>query len=85
MPHVRECSLGYAINTGSVGNSLGVPRVHALVIHGELGSEELSPLGFEILSIPYDNEEAAKVAGCYTSLPNLEGYQNEVLTGNYSR
>ena len=85
MPHVRECSLGYCINTGSVGNSLGMPRVHALVVHGELGSEELSPLGFEILSIPYDNQAAADAASCYPDLPNLAGYQNEVLTGNYSR
>ena len=85
MPHVRACSLGYAINTGSVGNSLGIPRVHALLIEGEIGAEELSPMRFEILSIPYDNQEAAKVAEKYPELPKLQAYQHEVLTGEYSR
>jgi len=85
MPYIRTCSLGYAINTGSVGNSLGIPRVHAVLIEGEIGSEEISPIRCEILSIPYDNQEAADVAEKYPELPNLQAYQKEVLTGVYSR
>lgn len=85
MPYVRACSLGYAVNTGSVGNSLGVPRVHALVVEGDIGGEELAPIRFDILSIPYDNQAAADIAAHYPDLPQLESYQREVLTGIYSR
>ncbi|MBP5174301.1 MAG: metallophosphoesterase family protein [Treponema sp.] len=85
MPYIRETDLGYAINTGSVGNSLGLPRCHALLVEGELGSTELSPISMSILSIPYDNQLAAKIADEYPDLPNREAYKKEVLTGVYSR
>ena len=84
MPYIREMDLGYAINTGSVGNSLGVTRCHALVIEGDLGSEELTPISMNILSIPYDNKLAAEIAEQY-AVPDREAYQKEVLTGVYSR
>ena len=84
MPYIREMDLGYAINTGSVGNSLGVTRCHALVIEGDLGSEELTPISMNILSIPYDNKLAAEIAEQYP-VPDREAYQKEVLTGVYSR
>ncbi len=84
MPYIRSHELGYAINTGSVGNSLGVTRCHALLIEGEPGSSVLSPFSMNILSIPYDNELAAKIADEYP-LPNREAYKTEVLTGVYSR
>ena len=84
MPYIRETDLGYAINTGSVGNSLGLPRCHALLVEGELGSTELSPISMSILSIPYDNQLAAKIADDYP-VPNREAYKKEVLTGVYSR
>lgn len=35
MPYIRTYGLGYAINTGSVGNSLGLPRVHAALVEGK--------------------------------------------------
>lgn len=85
MPYIRACGQGYAINTGSVGNSLGLPRVHALIIEGDIGETEKTSLRCEILSIPYDNEEAARVAEKYPDLPNLKAYQTEVRTGVYSR
>ena len=52
MPYVIEMDEGYAINTGSIGNSLGIPRCHALLIEGELNSEETAPISMNILSIP---------------------------------
>ena len=85
MPYIREMDSGYAINTGSVGNSLGVTRCHALVIEGESGVSELSPISMNILSIPYDNELAARIADNYPDLPRKDAYQTEVLTGVYSR
>ena len=84
-PYIREMDLGYAINTGSVGNSLGLPRCHALLIEGELGSSELVPISFNILSIPYDNNLAVRIADEYPDLPGKEAYKNELLTGVYSQ
>ena len=83
MPYIRELDIGYAINTGSVGNSLGIPRCHALLVEGELGSTELSPISFTILSIPYNNQLAADRADEYPGLPDKEAYKKEILTGVY--
>lgn len=85
MPYVRACGLGYAVNTGSVGNSLGYPRAHALLVEGDLDHEEKTPIYFQILSVPYDNEEAIRIAESYADFPNLWAYSNEIRTGTYSR
>ncbi len=84
MPYIRSHDLGYAINTGSVGNSLGIPRCHALLIEGDLDESELTPISMNIISIPYDNELAAKIADEY-DVPNKEAYKTELMTGVYSR
>ena len=83
-PFVRTLNDGYALNTGSVGNSLGVPRAHALIIDGEVG-EIPAPMTMTILSVPYDNEAAAEIARQDANLPHRESFINEVLTGVYSR
>ena len=84
-PFVRTLNDGYALNTRSVGNSMGVPRAHALVIDGELGCQTPAVMNMTILSVPYDNEAAAEVARQDVNLPHRESYINEVLTGIYSR
>ncbi|MBO4627643.1 MAG: metallophosphoesterase family protein [Lachnospiraceae bacterium] len=81
-PFIRPLDDGYAINTGSVGNNLGVPRAHALLLEGEEGP---GTLRFTILSVPYDNKKAAEIADRYPDLPKKEGYQREVTMGIYSR
>ncbi len=84
-PYVRSLHDGYAVNTGSVGNSIGIPRAHALLVEGELGGEELSPISFTILSVPYDNQKEADLALATEGLPMKEAYAKEVTTGIYSR
>ena len=84
-PYIESLNGGYAINTGSVGNSLGVPNCHCALIEGELGSPEKSPIRMTILSIPYDNKKAAERAKECPGLPAGEAFQKEVLTGVYSR
>ena len=81
-PFVRPLVGGYALNTGSVGNNLTLPRAHALLLEGEQGP---GPLNITILSVPYDNRRAAEIADLYPDLPKKESYQNEVMTGVYSR
>ena len=84
-PFVRTLNDGYALNCGSVGNSLGVPRAHALIMDGALNCHEDAPLTMTILSVPYDNEAAAEIARQDVNLPHRESFITEVLTGIYSR
>ncbi len=84
-PYIRTLHSGYAINTGSVGNSIGMPMAHALLIEGEKDSPEKAALRFTVLSVPYDNEKAAQIAAETKDLPNKEAYITEALTGVYSR
>ena len=81
-PFIRPLEGGYALNTGSIGNNLSLPRAHALLLEGEEGP---APLRITILSVPYDNREAAARADLYPDLPLKESYQREVQTGIYSR
>ena len=73
------------LNTGSVGNSLGVAKAHALILEGEMDCREEAVLTMTILSVPYDNEAAAEIARQDEHLPHRESYIREVLTGIYSR
>lgn len=84
-PYVRSLHGGYAVNSGSVGNSIGVPRAHALLVEGDLDSTEKTPISFTILSVPYDNEREAQIALATEGLPLAEAYAKEVRTGIYSR
>ena len=49
------------------------------------GEREVGPLHITVLSVPYDNQEAVRVTDLYPDLPLKEAFQNEVLTGIYSR
>ena len=49
-PFVRPLEGGYALNTGSVGDNLSLPRAHALLLEGE---KDGGPLSITILSVPY--------------------------------
>lgn len=84
-PFIRTLAEGYALNTGSVGNSLGVANAHALLIEGKLDSRDRTPLMMTVLSVPYDNEAAAEAARQDAQLPHRESFIKEVLTGVYSR
>ncbi len=84
-PFFRSLHDGYIVNTGSVGNSMGVNRAHALLVEGEKDSAEPAPILFTILSVPYDNQAAADIALKDDALPHRDAYVNEVLTGRYSR
>ena len=84
-PFFRTMDEGYYMNTGSVGNSMGVPRAHFLLLEGEMDSREPAPLYATIAAVPYDNEAAAELARKDAALPHQQAYITEVLTGVYSR
>ena len=81
-PFIRPLEGGYALNIGSIGNSLGLARAHALLLEGEKTD---STLRITVLSVPYDNRKAAERAELFPDLPLKEAYQREILTGKYSR
>ncbi len=80
---VRTLNCGYICNTGSVGNSIGVPKAHCLILEG--GADASVPLRMTVLSVPYDNEAAAEEARRDPDLPHRDAWIREVLTGVYSR
>ncbi len=82
-PALRVLQGKYLLNTGSIGNSMGVPRVHYIVL--ETGDEEFAGFDMNFVSLPYDNEKAAQLAREDKLLPYRDAYINEVLTGIYSR
>ena len=82
-PFIRTLSTGYIMNCGSVGNSMGVPRAHALLLEG--GDQPGDPVMMTVISMKYDNEAAADIARNDPALPHRESYLTEILTGVYSR
>jgi len=84
-PFVRTLSTGYFLNTGSVGNSLGVNRAHALLLEGEKDGKTPSTLRMTVISVPYDVDRAVQMALASPDMPNRENYITEITTGVYSR
>lgn len=84
-PFLRTLDEGYIVNTGSVGNSMGVPKAHALIVEGEPDSPTPALLQITILSVPYDNEAAVAAALADDALPYRDAYIREIRTGIYSR
>lgn len=84
-PFLRTLDVGYIVNTGSIGNNLGVPKAHALILEGEPDCAEPAPLQMTILSVPYDNEAAVAAAMADDRLPHRDAYIRELRTGIYSR
>lgn len=84
-PFLRTLNEGYIVNTGSIGNNMGVPKAHALIVEGEPDSAAPGLLQMTILSVPYDNEAAVAAAMADDRLPFRDAYVREIRTGIYSR
>ena len=82
-PFVRALDTGYIANTGSVGNSLGVPRAHALMLEGDESPD--TPLMMTVVSVPYDTQAAVDRAMADDGLPFRDSYIKEITTGVYAR
>lgn len=82
-PFMRTLNTGYILNCGSVGNSLGVPMAHGLILEGEMDCPTPAPLAMSILSVPYDVDAAVALAD--DRLPHRAEYLHEITTGEYAR
>lgn len=84
-PFIRTLNIGYMINAGSVGNSLGVPNAHALLLDGAVDCPERCELSMTILAVPYDQQAAVAAAMADDRQPFRDAYITEITTGIYSR
>ena len=84
-PFIRGLHEGYVVNTGSVGNAVCRPRASALLVEGDFGAKDESPIYFTSIQIPYDNTREAEIARATEGLPHVDAYIQEVLTGVYAR
>lgn len=79
---VRTLS-GQIINIGSVGNALGIPMVQYVILDGEPGTTP-APLTVQMITLPYDNQAAARDARSKPDLPDAQAFIKEVLSGEYA-
>lgn len=50
------------VNCGSVGNGLGLNQIQYCIMEGDIGEERLTPIAFTMITVPYDNQAAAREA-----------------------
>ena len=78
---------GILFNTGSVGNGLGIPMAQYAILRGEPDSREQAPFDVNMVTVPYDREQAirdTREAG-ERGLVNADLFEKEILTGKYAR
>ena len=81
---MRTMSPGLFVNTGSIGNAIGVPKCFYAILCGEEGDTP-GPLEIRLRQLDYDREQAVRDALAAPTLPRVESYIREIQTGIYSR
>ena len=81
---MRTVNPGLFINTGSVGNAMGVAYCCYAMVEAEEGSEP-APFEVRLRQLPYDREQAIRDAQAAPGVPRIDTYINEIRTAVYSR
>ncbi len=81
---LRTISPGLFVNTGSVGNAMGIPKCCYAILCGEEG-ETPAPFEIRLRQLDYDRDQAVKDAEAAPRVPRIETYIREIKTGIYSR
>lgn len=81
---MRTMSPGLFVNTGSVGNAIGVPKCCYAILSGEEGDSP-APIEVRLRQLDYDRDQAVKDAMAAPTLPRVASYIREIQTGIYSR
>lgn len=79
---LRTMTPGVLVNTGSVGNALGVPKCCYALLCGGAADE---PFEIRLREVDYDREQAVRDAQAAPLVPRIECFIREVRTGLYSR
>lgn len=78
---LRTTSCGHVINTGSVGNALGIARLSFAIL--DIADDGSYTVSFH--SAPYDKQSAAMETDAYPDMPFKEEYLQELFIGRYAR
>ena len=70
-------------NTGSIGNSYSTANAHYVILRGELDAREKAPFSMEFVSLPYDNQEAVRLAWEQSHWFDAKTYEEEVTQGTW--
>ena len=81
---MRTLKQGLFFNCGSVGNAMGVPLCCYALLEGDEHNPAAS-LDLQLITLPYDREQAQKEALAAPQVPRIDTYIHEVQTGIYSR
>lgn len=81
---MRTMSPGLFINTGSVGNAMGVAYCCYAIVEADEG-EAPAPFEVRLRQLPYDREQAVRDAQAAPRVPRIDTYINEIKTAVYSR
>lgn len=81
---MRTMSPGIFLNTGSVGNAMGIPKCCYAIVNGENGQAE-APFEIRFRQLDYDRERAVRDARLTPLVPRIDAYIREIETGVYSR
>lgn len=81
---MRTVNPGLFINTGSVGNAMGVTYCCYAIVEAEPGDLP-APFEVRLRQLPYDRQQAIRDAQAAPAVPRIETYINEIRTGVYSR
>ena len=81
---LRTVNPGLFINTGSVGNALGVAYCCYAIVEAEEGDAP-APFEVRLRQLPYDREQAIRDAENAPDIPRIDTYINEIRTAVYSR
>lgn len=81
---MRTVNPGLFINTGSVGNGLGVAYCCYAIVEAEPGDAP-APFEVRLRQLPYDRAQAVRDAEAAPDVPRIDTYINEIKTAVYSR
>ncbi|MBE5778769.1 MAG: metallophosphoesterase family protein [Clostridiales bacterium] len=81
---MRTINPGLFINSGSVGNALGVPLCCYALLEGEEGTED-APFEVRFRQVGYDKALALQDAALHPDIPRIDTFIREIQTGLYSR
>lgn len=81
---LRTLNCGLLVNTGSVGNSLGITHIQYAMLEGSR-TDAGAPLDITLINLPYDNMAAVNEAKAQPGMRYPEAYIGEITTGVYSR
>lgn len=79
---MRVMDSGVLLNSGSVGNGLGIPLCCYALLEGSEGNDP-APFEVRFRQLPYDKDMAIRDAMQHPEIPNIDCFIREVETGRY--